>query len=188
MSDLAVVTQRRAPGERHDDETVEVALTEVALCGGSTALASKRLAERGILVKKSVMDNWKLRYPERYAQIRDQRAAEIQRLVAAAHEDLALKAAALTAKVLERTEKELDEIPARDLAGALRNVATTGGISVDKLTVARERPLNGAPASRDVNEIVRALEGMKVVQVTGLPVMGLPTPVDAEVVSEEGAV
>jgi hypothetical protein len=167
---------------RYDQEVIETALTVLALCGGNARHAAKRLMEQGVDVPVSTLGRWKEQvYAARYAVIRDERAAEIQRRVAVAQEDVALKAAQVTGKMLERLEKEVPDIPIRDLAGATRNVATTGGIGSDKLMVLRERPLPAPTGGRDVTEIIRALEGMGVIK--GID----PTPVVDATVIEEGS-
>jgi hypothetical protein len=163
---------------RYDEQTIETALTVTALCGGNTRHAVKRLKEQGIDVPVSTLGRWKEQvHASRYAVIRDERAPEIQRRVAVAQEDVALKAAQVTGRMLERLEKEVPDIPTRDLAGAVRNVATTGGIGSDKLMVLRERPLPAQAAGRNTEEIIRALIAMGVVQE-----IGAAPVVDAEVV------
>jgi hypothetical protein len=181
VTGTAVASPRQT--RRYDEETIETALTVTALCGGNTRHAVRRLKEQGIDVPSSTLAAWKDRqHAARYAVIRDERAAEIQRRVAVAQEDVALKAAQITSKLLDRLDKEALEIPIRDLAGAVRNVATTGGIGSDKLMTLRERPLPAPTAGRDVAEILRALTAMGVVQEIG----NTPAPAitDAEVVEE----
>jgi len=178
------LTRRRERGQRHTEEEIEAGLTEVALSAGSTTLASQRLAERGIDISRSVLEQWKnRRQVERYARIRDQQAAAIQRRVAAQHEDLAQRAVAVAEKTLDRVEEELPNIPARDLPGALRNIATTAGISSDKLMVLREKPLSPSGPPRDVAEVVHSLEALGVAKWVEPGAIDVP---DADVVEEPG--
>jgi hypothetical protein len=185
---LTATSLTRPPerGQRHTEEEIEAGLTEVALSAGSTTLASQRLAERGVDISRKVLEQWKnRRHTDRYARIREQQAAAIQRRVAAQHEDLAQRSVAVALKALERVEQELPNIPPRDLPGALRNIATTAGISSDKLMLLRERPLPVAPPQRSTEELIRALEGMGVAKwVEPAALTEIP---DAEVVSIEGA-
>lgn len=50
------------------------------------------------------------------------------------------KAGDTTARLMERVENESADIPARDLPGAIRNVATAAAISTDKALLLRGRP------------------------------------------------
>lgn len=181
MNSATVASPRQM--RRYDEETIETALTVMALCGGNARHAVERLKEQGIDIPTSTLGNWKdQRHSARYAVIRDERAAEIQRRVAVAQEDVALKAAQVTGQMLERLEQEVPEIPTRDLAGAVRNVATTGGIGSDKLMALRERPLPAPPSARNVTEIIRALTAMGVVQEIGTG--ATPVIADAEIIEE----
>ena len=180
------LTRPRERGQRHTEEEIEAGLTEVALSAGSVTLASQRLAERGIDISRKVLEQWKnRRHADRYARIREQQAAAIQRRVAAQHEDLAQRSVAVAIEALERLKQELPNIPARDLPGALRNIATTAGISSDKLMLLRERPLPVAPPQRSTGELIRALEAMGAAKWVDLTA---PTEIpDAEVVDDERA-
>jgi hypothetical protein len=180
------LTRPREHGQCHTEEEIEVGLTEVALSAGSTTLASQRLAERGINISRSTLEQWKnRRHVDRHAWIRDEQAAAIQRRVAAQHEDLAQRSVAVAIKALERLEDELPNIPPRDLPGALRNIATTAGISSDKLMLLRERPLPVAPPERSLEQLVRSLEALGVVQ--RVQVATSTEIPDAEVVDDERA-
>lgn len=169
--------------EPYDEDVATAALTELALCGGSGTRAVRRLKEKGIEVARTTLVEWRDdTRSEEYAAIRDETAARVQRIIAAEHEDLAIKGAELTRELLTRTKERIGEIPDRDLPGALRNAATATAISTDKALMARERPVVMPPASRNLDEVVKGLEALGV-----LKQIGPPAPViegDAVVVGE----
>jgi hypothetical protein len=63
-----------------------------------------------------------------------------QRELAAEYTDLARYELAVARKVLDRLDTETDEIPARDLAGTLRNVKVSSAVGTDKAQLLRDEP------------------------------------------------
>jgi hypothetical protein len=180
----SLTTKRNGRGREYDAPTKTAALMELALAGGSATQAARRLRERGTPVNKSTLERWK--HSDDYARIRDEQARAVQARIAVEHEDLALKAAGVTRKLLERLDSEVADLPLRDVPGAARNTGTIAGISTDKQMLTRERPLPAPAPSRDYQEIIRALIGMRVVTIEpGPPVIESTaieekTPTDAQ--------
>jgi hypothetical protein len=96
-------------------------------------------------------------------------AGSVQRVIAREHEDLAIKGAALTRELIDRTKARIGAIPDRDLSNALRNAATSTAIATDKALAARERPVAMPQRKRDIGEIVRSLEALGVARQVELP-------------------
>src|ERR1700733_8786991 len=166
MSDATLtIDASRTSGEPHTEDVVNAALMELALAGGSAKRAEARLHEKGIEVPRQTLERWRDDvHAVRYIETRDDRAAQVQRVIAAEHEDLAIQGAQLTRELIQRTKERIAEIPDRDLPGALRNAATSAAISTDKALMARERPVAMPAASRSVDELMAALIGVGVAQ------------------------
>jgi hypothetical protein len=140
-----------------------MALQTLAAEGGSIFRAVRALAEEHVSVSEPTLYRWRDRtHAEEYLTIRDTLQGAEQRRLAARQEDLSRKGADVTEKLWKRLEDEIDELPARDLPGAVRNAATALGISTDKVLATRERPVAMPAENRDIGEIVRKLVGMKV--------------------------
>jgi hypothetical protein len=139
-------------------EAIERGLFVLALSGTNAGRASKQLAEQGMSIPPATLRRWANEtHSERYAAIRDEHAAEVQKRVAREQEDIAIKAAAVTAKLLDRLDAEVDTLDKRDLSTAARNTGTIGGIAVSRLMETRERPLPARAPDRDLDAIFRAL-------------------------------
>lgn len=143
MSTVALAT-RSGRGHEYSEAARLAALMELALCGGSPTRASRRLKERGTPVPRRTLSKWL--GTEEYAQVRDEQALQVQKEIAREHEDIAIRAAGVTRKLLTRMDKEADEIPVRDLAGAARNAGTIAGISTDKQMLTRSVRCPPAPS------------------------------------------
>ena len=184
MDNATLLGVREGGGYAHTTDTVNAALTELALVGGSARRAIPRLQEKGVDVARSTLELWRDdQHAELYASIRDDRAAQVQRVIAAEHEDLAIRGAEVTRALLERTRENLDEIPARDLPGAVRNIATATAIATDKALMARERPVAMPAETRSIDELVRGLIALGVAREVG--VTDAPNAIDATCEVEE---
>jgi hypothetical protein len=147
-----------------------MALTTLALYDGSAARAARKLEQIGQPVPRATLEDWRdHRRAEQYAKIRDETAPAIQRQIAAQWEDSARRAVQLQERALARVEEELPNIPPRDLPGALRNISTTAAISIDKVMLARERPLPQTQGQRTLEELTRALVGLGVATLVDNP-------------------
>jgi hypothetical protein len=140
-------------------EDRERGLLELALCGGSPTLASRRLASVGLEIPKGTLYNWAERdYPHRYEQIREEVYPQIAARVAASAEEVALAATEVEKQMYERMDGKADQIPVRELPSAIRNITTSKALQFDKLS----NPIRGRPNVRverqDVSELWRRLE------------------------------
>ncbi len=94
------------------------------------------------------------------------------------HSALAHRGMEVEHKLLDRLEAEADDIPARDLPGAIRNVGVGAGIHTDKA-----RDLRGDPSmvvrreTRSVEELIHLIQ-------TKFPGLLPQGPVDAQVLAE----
>lgn len=154
-----------AVARTYDEATITQALMVMALEGGSPTKAARRLKEQGMTIPRQTLSKWLTTKSDQYADVRDNEAASIQRRAAVDWEDFHRQVLDVEKETLERVKKELPNIPARDLPGALRNVVTSGGIAADKLMLLRERPLPRPAPSRSVEELVRGLISLGVAKV-----------------------
>jgi hypothetical protein len=166
----------------YDLGEVERGLRAVAVAGGNTRLASRRLRDlHGLEIPPSTLRRWiESVHADRYAEVRVEEAERVQKLAASEFEDLGRRSMTIVHKGLDRLEKEMDELPLRDVSTAVRNVATVAGISQSNVQMTRERPVITRHQHNigEAAEIVKRLEVMKLLE---------PEPLDAEVV-ENGVV
>jgi hypothetical protein len=170
----------------YDIEQIERGLRAVAVAGGNTRLASRRLRDlHGVEIPASTLRRWvESVHSDRYAEVRVEEAERVQRLAASEFEDLGRRSMVIVHKGLDRLEKEMDELPLRDVAGAVRNIGTVAGIAQSHVQVTRERPVvTKREHVRDLDEIFRALRQIS-------PDLVVDEPEDAEVVDvpEDGEV
>jgi hypothetical protein len=125
-----------------DEDVVKIALTECAMVRSSARLAAQRLKAKGIRVPRQTLETWMHdTRADDYQEIRDNLAGPMQRKIAVEHEDNALEGAAVTRKLWQKLNENLDKIPERDLAGAVRNTTVAAAVSTDKALETRERPV-----------------------------------------------
>jgi hypothetical protein len=98
-------------GAPRDEETIELALTTLALAGDSPTRAVAMLADAGVRVSRHALSKWRETYADRYAVIRDVRAREIERSVV--H-----RSRALAERYCELEDKLIDDIQAQREADA----------------------------------------------------------------------
>lgn len=140
-----------------NSEEIERGLVEVAAANGNVRAASKALAEQGVKVPKTTLHRWATdTHADRYLQIQAELMPRIRARAAEQHMELADRGMQLEHKVLEKLDSEVDEIPARDLPGAARNIATGAAIHTDKASVLRGEPTQ-ILARHDIAEVTRSL-------------------------------
>lgn len=124
----------------YTEAEIERGLSVLALCAGHGKRAEEMLREDGHPIPASTLLTWTRTKPERYAKAQRRVYHQLQSRMAGELERLSARAISIEDKLLDRIERETEEIPARDLAGALRNVATAQGISTDKFRLLRDQP------------------------------------------------
>ena len=157
---------------------IERGLLAVAAANGNTRQAADALAEdpEGFKVRHGVLYGWKQREFALYGKIRAEYLPRIRAEAAEQHMRLAEQQATVSGKMTARLEKEIDNIPARDLPGGIRNVTTAAAVHTDKATILRGEA-NVITEHRDAAEVIRALKAK------GISIPGV-IDASAEVVSE----
>lgn len=121
-------------------EEVETGLVELAIWHGNVRQAERTLTERGLRIPFTTLQTWKTSHAERLAELQAQIVPKVRAKLAEQYEVIGMRAAELTLDSMDRLGDELKEIPARDLAAAIRNLSTTGAIGIDKASLLRGLP------------------------------------------------
>lgn len=159
-----------ARGGSYSEEETERGLLAVALAAGNTRRAARQLKAQGYPIPRGTLSKWiTSTHPERYEHVRRAVLPRIREALAIEAEDLAREYAEAERLTLEKFRAELPNLRPHEAASALRNLATSRGISTDKANVLRERPAQ-ITERRDVGELLAALARM------GVRVSGAPMP------------
>jgi hypothetical protein len=157
----AQVARRRSG---YTNEEIERGLHHVAVLSGNVSRAARELAEDGLDVPVETLRDWvRKHHVERYRAIEAKVVPEIHARMAEQNEALALRHAEVEARSLERLEKELPNMAARDVSTTTRNLAVSKGIAIDKA-----RDLRGTNREPELNPIKAWNEGVAALQNLGL--------------------
>jgi hypothetical protein len=142
---------------RYTDQDRERGLVALALTSGNTRAAARTLTEQGLRVSHQTLGNWSKRNGgEEYERVRAQVLPRVRAYAAEKHMALADSMVELAGEMGKRLKLEHQDMPIRDVAGAIRNVSTAAGISTDKA-----RDLRGDPTAvvehRSIEDVRRAL-------------------------------
>ena len=148
---------------KYDTEQIERGLQQLALCDGNAAMAHRRLQALGQpTIPRTTLTGWLTSHADRYAEIQREIVPLIREGIARQNEALIIREGEIEGKLVERLDKRLegepDAIPARDLPGAVRNLAVARGVNTDKASTLRGQPTEITEHRRDFVEIQRALE------------------------------
>jgi len=126
---------------RYGAPEVTRALTAVAYANGNTRKAARDLAEDGIRMDDSLLWRWKSeQHVEEYERIRQTILPQIRRQAGDEHLDLASRQMAVNRQILERLGKEVDDLPAKELPGASRNMSVGAAVETEKAQLLHEQP------------------------------------------------
>ena len=141
----------------YTEEEIERGLVATALASGNTRMAAEILAGEGLPIPRSTLQSWVRRiHPQRYEEVRARELPRLREFLAEKHTAAAERYLRLEQRVADRIEETLEEIPARDLPGASRNLAVSGAVHVDKAQLLRDQPTS-VVQHRSVEEIEREL-------------------------------
>jgi hypothetical protein len=132
-------------GKRYSPAEIDKGLSAYILSGDSAARAAELL--KGYDGEKApvrqTIDYWAEKHSDRLHELREELHPQIAKKIAADAEGMAIRLAqaevAIAEKLVEALER--DELPAKELSGALRNITTSKALQVDKLS----SPLRGRP-------------------------------------------
>jgi hypothetical protein len=131
--------------KQYSPAEIDKALSAYILCGDNAQQAHKLLVSYGDKnppVSRSIL-NWTEWHADRLHELREELHPQIAKKIAADAEGMAIRLAQAEVQIAERLVEALerDELPAKELSGALRNITTSKALQVDKLS----SPLRGRP-------------------------------------------
>jgi hypothetical protein len=144
---------------RYTPAEVEEALLELALCGGNSGEAHRRLSARGLDVSEPRLRAWR-RYDhaERYVQLCNQHAKQVEQTIVAKARENARKAADVISQAIDKAAEQVESGKV-DAAKTALSLATAQGIQIDKALVLEGRP-TVITERRDAEDILRSLNEM----------------------------
>lgn len=141
----------------HTPQLVETALLTIAMCGGNTQAAFDTLAAKNIHVGRSTLKAWQhVQFPNRYRDLAERYRASIEGEIVNNVRALALRASQVAQRALDLEEKRIAAGEINDASTSLRNIATSIGISVDKILLLEGRP-NQITEQRSADDVLRGL-------------------------------
>jgi hypothetical protein len=145
-------------GIQHSEETVQLGLRVLALCGGQAAQASRLLASQGYEIHRNTLTGWKNRtYAHRYLEMLHEHRQEISARTADMAMELAGRAQSVSAQLIEKTEERIDEIPPKDLARSALAATQVTAEQTRTGRLLREQPVS-ITEIRDPREIIAELK------------------------------
>lgn len=131
----------RRPKRTYTEQEKDLALFAMALSNGNSRQAAKMLRDSdGPSVPAKTLDSWKARDPDRYRRVVEEVAPKVAADTAERMQGLVALYDDLERKTAQRYEEELPNLRPGELPGALRNVAVTKGINIDKAQLLRGEP------------------------------------------------
>lgn len=141
----------------HTPQLVETALLTLAMCGGNTQAAVDTLATKNIRVSQGTLKAWQHnQFPNRYRDLAERYRASIEGEIVNNVRALALRASQVAQRALDLEEKRIAAGEINDASTSLRNIATSIGISVDKILLLEGRP-NQITEQRSADDVLRGL-------------------------------
>ncbi len=131
-------------------------------------MAAEILAGEGLPIPRSTFAELGQQgiHPHRDAEVRARELPRLREFLAEKHTAAAERYLHLEQRVADRIEETLEEILARDLPGASRNLAVSGAVHVDKSQLLRDQPTS-VVQHRSIEEIERELRAQGVELIDG---------------------
>lgn len=123
-----------------DENRITAGLLALIASGGNARAAARSLVGTQHEIPHRTLVDWRHRYAERYLELHEQHAPDIERALTAEVREIALDAFNATRIGISQTREKLEAGELKDPAGATRNLATTGAIAADKLLALTGRP------------------------------------------------
>lgn len=140
----------------YDEETVRLAMTQVALCAGNCRDASQRMSELGAPVPQATIKAWTSSRQSLLDELRAEVIPKINQRIARRAEDLAERYARIEEAMAQRLEDELDSLQPKELSRSIKDVAISRGISTEKALLMRNQPM-ALERHQSAQELLRAL-------------------------------
>lgn len=135
----------------YNAEEVEAGLMELACWHGNTRQASRTTG-----IPQQTLQDWKTRHADRLEALEAQIVPRIREKLAAQYEQIATRSAEIALEGLDQFATEMPSLPVKELAGAIRNITTSGAIGVDKASLMRGLPTE-IRETRNADDILKTL-------------------------------
>ena len=143
---------------RYSEAEIELGLRSLAIVSGNARKASALLRRQDVEIPRTTLQLWASDlYAERYAQIKRELMPAIYDRIAERSENVVEDLADLEDQLVDQLRRQAPELAPRDTAGALRNVAVSKAVNIDKASVIRGRPTE-ITAHADVTDILKSLK------------------------------
>lgn len=153
------------------EEEVTTILMALIAWGGHTSNASRYLAnEKQIEISPKVLADWKTRYGERYDDLREKFAGQLEGKLVHEMRDVARLALETERLAIEKAHSRLAKDEDQDPGRTAANLARVTQSSTDKMLSLSGRPTH-ITESRGVEELLRSLVKMGVIQPPEEPAM-----------------
>lgn len=183
MSETAVEAKpRRTRGTAYTASEIERGLIELVACNGNARQAAANLDQDPSIrsIPYQTLTGWKSSvHANRYREIRAELLPQIREHAADEHMALVSASMAVETEFLEALKGKAADIPARDLPGAVRNLATGAAIHTEKAQL-----LNDQPTERRSIDLAGTLQELKAMGADPKVVLNL-TPSSEETIKED---
>jgi hypothetical protein len=153
---------------KYSTEQLDMLLLKIVEWRGSPAKAHLELLDEGWEISKDSLQQLKFKYSERYAELEEIYAREVEGEIIAQARENARLAGEATREAITATMKALEDgkIEGVDLARTAQALSRTMGTNIDRVLSMTGRPINPTDKSaKDALSIVRDLVGSGVIKV-----------------------
>lgn len=137
-------------------ELLETGLLALVASAGSPTRASRALAEQGHDVPKQTLDRWKTQHAQRYQELQDRFADQLEKQLVRQQRELALHAHEVAMLAVDKTREALEADNVKDPAGTARNLEVTAATAIDKVLLLTDRPTQ-ITESREPSKLIASL-------------------------------
>lgn len=148
------------------EETVQLGLRTLALCGGNASRAAKLLQDADLEhpPAKRTLQDWKDKtYANRYLEILNETQRDIASRTADTAMELAGRAQSVSAELVEVTAEKKDQIEPKDLARSALALTQVSAEQVRTGRLLREQPTSISEV-REPSEIIEELKALHVAE------------------------
>ena len=122
-------------GPSYPLEKIEEGLTALVFSAGNQTEASRRTG-----VPRKTLDGWRVRYTDRYEELRDKYGSEIEERVMRDARDLAAGISQTERLAVQRVNERLEKDDDNQPATTLQRLSTSKAINIDKALLLEGRP------------------------------------------------
>lgn len=152
--------------KRYTPDEKERGMTMVILNHGNHAAAARDLEAAGTPVPKETLTYWSKTYTDDMERISRELAPRMQAERLRSLETVVARATEIELEGLEFMRGKMKDLDLRDIPGAIRNISTVKGVSVDKIQKAEELNKERSPI-RPIEVSINLLQRRGILEVEG---------------------